>query len=540
MDFLITPFAILSATTAFIAAIVAVLAWRRRDAPGGTYLTLLMIATVIWTGGMAFEYGAIGIPAKVLWSKIEYIGVLSGPVFFFLFAMEYNQLDSWLTKRNIALLFIIPLISLFLACTNEKHGLIWSGFTPSPEGQNLLVYEHGFWFWIGVVGYSYLLMFLGIGLLIWSAFRMNRAYRAQSISIVIATIAPLMVNILYQAELIPLPGLEPTPFMLVFSGIIYVWNIYHYQLLDLAPIARHKIIETMKDGMLVLDKQNRIVDSNPAAQRLIDRDAIIQIGNNAEDVFASWPEFNISLINNSNEMVETILHEKQNSFLELRISPLRDKRGILTGKLLIIRDITERRRNEKEIQRANERLLTQLAEIEALQANLREQVIRDPLTGLFNRRYLDEYLESEILIAQEKQRTIGILMIDIDHFKLLNDIYGHKAGDLVLKALSKFLLASVRQSDVICRYGGEEFVVILPGAGLEDAQYRAENLCRDFKNTSVSFEENKLKTTISIGVAIYPQHGYTSDEIIHAADSAMYAAKQAGRNCVISYEATVE
>jgi diguanylate cyclase (GGDEF)-like protein len=180
----------------------------------------------------------------------------------------------------------------------------------------------------------------------------------------------------------------------------------------------------------------------------------------------------------------------------------------------------------------NEYLRLKLTEIETLQAHLRERAIRDSLTGLFNRRYLDETFERELARAKRDSYAISVLMIDIDHFKRLNDTFGHKAGDQVLKALGDFLLTGVREGDIVCRYGGEEFLIIMPGVHLKDAQVRAESICQGFSTLAVNYEEKELHSTISIGVAIFPQHGSTSDEIIRAADTAMYIAKQAGRNTV--------
>lgn len=194
--------------------------------------------------------------------------------------------------------------------------------------------------------------------------------------------------------------------------------------------------------------------------------------------------------------------------------------------------LLERRKAQQNLRRANKRLETKIAEIEQLQARLREQAIRDPLTGLYNRRYLDETIEREIARASRDDLPISILMLDIDHFKKVNDTYGHEAGDLVLKSLANLLLHESRRSDIACRYGGEEFCVIMVGAPLPIAWQRAESWRKRFANSSFTYKHHTLHTSVSIGIAVYPEHGHNHTEVLRAADQALYAAKQAGRNRV--------
>lgn len=179
-----------------------------------------------------------------------------------------------------------------------------------------------------------------------------------------------------------------------------------------------------------------------------------------------------------------------------------------------------------------EHLALALANLE-LRENLMLQAIRDPLTGLFNRRYLEEALEREVLRCARKKRALGMIMLDLDHFKTFNDTSGHEAGDAMLKALSYFLLDNVRAEDIVCRYGGEEFLLIMPEASLDLARQRAEQLRQEVKALTVQHEGHPLGTvTLSLGVAAFPQHGATVNDLLRAADSALYSAKQEGRDRV--------
>lgn len=166
---------------------------------------------------------------------------------------------------------------------------------------------------------------------------------------------------------------------------------------------------------------------------------------------------------------------------------------------------------------------------------LRAQSIRDPLTGLFNRRYMEESFERELHRANRDGSTIGAIMLDLDHFKQFNDIFGHDGGDVILQEFSELLLARTRKEDIVCRYGGEEFLIILPGASLEDTQSRAESLLGAVRNIAVSSRGRELgPISASIGVALYPKHGNTMGSLIGAADEALYQAKARGRDCVIA------
>jgi diguanylate cyclase (GGDEF)-like protein len=177
------------------------------------------------------------------------------------------------------------------------------------------------------------------------------------------------------------------------------------------------------------------------------------------------------------------------------------------------------------------RYLEQLGESEGL---LRELSVRDPLTGLYNRRYMEEILALEIIRAVRKEYPIGIIMVDIDHFKQFNDIHGHAAGDAVISQTGDFLRKCVRASDAACRYGGEEFVFILPEASQKITQRRAESMREEIRNLQIPFQDQILETvTLSIGVAVFPMNGATGEAILRAADAALYQAKDAGRNCVI-------
>ena len=173
-----------------------------------------------------------------------------------------------------------------------------------------------------------------------------------------------------------------------------------------------------------------------------------------------------------------------------------------------------------------------------LRETLRAQSIRDPLTGLFNRRYLEESLERELARARRRSSSVGVIMIDVDHFKVLNDTHGHRAGDHALIEIARILEAAVRTEDIPCRYGGEEFSIVMPDADLEVTARRAEDLRRRIGALHLQHDGLQLgPITISVGVAAYPAHGLAPADLLDSADHALYGAKEAGRDRVVVSDA---
>lgn len=191
--------------------------------------------------------------------------------------------------------------------------------------------------------------------------------------------------------------------------------------------------------------------------------------------------------------------------------------------------------SQEDLQAANDALRARLAEIEALQHDLEQQANRDPLTGLFNRRYLEATTERELARGRREQLPAALLLLDIDHFKSINDRYGHAVGDEVLRQFGALLQGGTRREDVPCRLGGEEFVLLLPGMPVHKALERAEQIRHQVEQMTVTGPQAAVRVTISIGVASFPAQGECLDDLIKCADLALYAVKRSGRNGVRAY-----
>ncbi len=235
---------------------------------------------------------------------------------------------------------------------------------------------------------------------------------------------------------------------------------------------------------------------------------------------------------------ESLMRKKDGSVLpvEMYLELVRDEHGAPQFVQIVARDISERKQAENELKSANEQLNTHIAEIEQLQVELREQAIRDPLTGLYNRRYLSEILKREVAHAEKGKTNLSIIIADIDHFKQINDLHGHQAGDCFLVEIARLTKSLVRASDLIFRYGGEEFIFVLPDSAVDAAQKRAEEIRQRIETFVLQYNGKELTSTISLGVACFPGHGSDAEELTIKADQAMYHAKQTGRNRVVVWD----
>ena len=218
---------------------------------------------------------------------------------------------------------------------------------------------------------------------------------------------------------------------------------------------------------------------------------------------------------------------------KISIAPITNKNNEITHYVSVSEDITARRESETKEKEHTQRLQEQLQEINLLQEKLKRQALRDSLTGLHNRHYMEEVLLKEFARAERGDYPISIILIDLDYLKDLNDVGGHATGDYALRSLATQLRACTRKGDTICRYGGDEFAIILPNTNAKDALARARELNQRMKALTLLFRgDNVLRITFTAGIATYPIHGKTSDEIFNFADVALYRAKLKGRNRV--------
>jgi len=524
-----TTSSIILLSTSGLSLAIGLVFFRRRTLPGNRALGGVMVAVCEWALVAGLEAGAVSLDTKILLSTLEYIGSGCVSVLFLLFAFAFSGRDAWMTRPRIATLWAFPVLSVTLAATNRWHHLVWTGFVEGPAGSNAILYQHGPAFF-GIIAVIYVFLVVAVAQLTVTAVRRSIVQKRQSIALLIAAVFPVAGGILYVVGITLVPGLNLAPISFVVTGSILAFGIAPLRLFALVPVARDRLVERMTDGVLVIDSNERLVDMNPAAQRLLGL-STGQIGRHARDALSEWPQVVERIARKEESHLEMQLTADPFCYVDIRTSPLRENEE-RTGCLVVVRDISVRRRAETALQEANRHLQEQVEQINALQREMREQAIRDALTGLFNRRYLDEMVPRLLARATRDGTRVSSIMLDIDHFKRVNDRRGHRAGDELLSRLGRLLSERTRTVDIACRHGGEEFVIILPDTSMDVARQRAEELRRAFRAAAADQASSDEPITLSAGIGVFPRHGGSQDELLHAADRALYAAKAAGRNCV--------
>ncbi|MFZ2097461.1 MAG: diguanylate cyclase [Anaerolineales bacterium] len=955
MTWQFTSEVLISFLIAAIALIIGLISTRWWKTPGIVYFSLMMVSVGGWALLAGLEAASIQITRQILWASLQYIGIAFIIAFWLLLILQYTHQDQRISRRWVILLLIVPLITIYVAITENQRHWLWETITPSSTVAGApLIYTHGGWLVI-FAGYCYLLLIIGALILIRRTLLPPKSSEVRALLLLSGIIPPLISNLLYVSELLTITNIKIMLMIgVIISNLIYFWGIYYFQLLEYSSLSRDMVIDKMSEGVIVLDRRDRIYNINSTALKMLGLRKRSVKRKNLNDIIAIWPgiaetfrvphdfetEVNINgdvskilsvsttnlkdkdgqatgrmvvwrditqyrqfeailrdsearfkalfqgapdaiiitdknsrivLVNNQTitlfgytidelmgNSIDLVIPERyreayykyQKAFvdeietrpgislplnglrknkreipIEIALSPVKIPSGVIftniirdltirkeaeeqlrlqsvalesaangilitdrngniqwvnpaftkmtgysaeevrgknprilksgmvpqetysilwktilsgsvwfgelvnrrkdgttiieeqtiapvkdsSGKIIhfiaIIQDITERKHSEEALSKRSDQIATlnrvmrslsstldletvldmilheiqqvipydsasiwlckdenleiiaahgfpdpdaligtsfelssknnpntqviqtrmpliendvfstystlnngfhakyknrgwmgvpmiigdrvigmlafdknvpnfyteeqshfalafaaqaaiaienarlysdaqkELSEkIEAegkllkLQKELEEQAIRDSLTGLYNRRFLDETLSRELSRAERDKYSVSVVMLDLDHFKMFNDTYGHDVGDMMLKQLGKLLSSQVRAGDIACRFGGEEFVVVMPKASLSVAKQRANDWRMKFESQILIHNGEVLNATLSAGVAVYPLHGTASDEIIRKADQAMYAAKAAGRNLVITAE----
>jgi PAS domain S-box-containing protein len=406
---------------------VALYAWRHR-AMVGMAPAFTLLGITIWTLGYGVATGVHDLGARLFWAKFQHLGIAITPVALIAFVLHYTNRTQWLTWRRLPLLAIVPFFGVVLAWTNELHGLIWAHVDLVIEDSvAFLRIQYGPYLWF-YAAYNYLLVLASVIVFLQTYLRSSHLQRRQSAVMLIGVLCVAAANLLYLTHLNPFPNLDLTPFGLV-------WGLFRYRLFDIVPVARDRVIESMGDGVMVLDTRNRIVDANPAVCQFIGRSAREIIGQPAEQVFSAQPNL-VERYRNVHEARDEIVlgGEGRQQHYDLRISPLTDRRGNLNGRLIVLRNISERVQGEDMLRRYTDELEAHNAELDAF-AHTVAHDLKNPLTNIIG--YADFMADDLENVAANRLRLLEDLA-GIDH-------NARKMQDIIEGLL---LLAVVRKQQV--------------------------------------------------------------------------------------------
>ncbi|HYE81125.1 MAG TPA: diguanylate cyclase [Clostridia bacterium] len=472
--------------------------------------SIMCLAIAVYITGYGFELQADNVEQIKFFLKMEYFGAPFMSAFWMIFSYKFHFKKK--ASLNITILImVLPLVTLFLSVTNEFHHLIYTDVSAFEiDGYLVAKLSRGPWYFVNIV-YAYSVQLFG-ATAFFSAWR-KTGYKTgtQPYWMFLGSIWPGLVNILYIAGLSPL-GLDLTPFGLSLSAIFFYIALFHYDFLELKEIVKDVAFLEINEGIIVIDDKNRLIDFNKAGKKIFDWLDLKHIGIE----FSTFKEGKAILAQKSDLFEMKLSNKTSHKYFEFRKTALNENNKTV-GYVYFIQDVSKQK--------------------EMIQV-LNDMADYDSLTQIYNRRRLMEEAEKELLKSGRNSHFISILMIDIDHFKMINDRYGHLAGDKVLKTLAKVCKARIRRTDIIGRFGGEEFLIILPEANRDIAFKVATSIKESIANMKIPFQAEIIRTTISIGIetAIIAEKNHSVDKLINNADMALYMAKNNGRNRVISYD----
>ena len=470
-----------------------------RNIRGARIFAVTMVAVTIWITFYLLELLSIQEEIRLIWLKFKYVGIISIPPSFLIFILIFSSRLKKVHTNTVLLLSIIPSISIALAFTNECHKLFFHEITYLNE----IIINPGPWYWIHIV-YSYLLMIFSIFILFKYTNKRIEHNKKQVIMIFIGSIIPLLTNFANQMILL-LPEfrdiiVNPTMPSFIISGFVIFYGMFRYNFFNINPVARDIIFEKIDDGVLVLDKNGKIVDCNIAATKILDRDMESLIDSYAEDHFHIWPDL-IDRLNKKENLKDEVklLINNEIEYFDINFYPIYSNDREYLGKVMVGRNITERK---------------------MVEIKYKYLSIHDKLTGLYNRTYFDEEVHR---LENSRNFPVTIFVIDLDDLKLVNDNYGHPAGDKLLQNMANFLRYIFRYEDMVARVGGDEFIILLPNTDEKIAEIIKNRMIASLENFNSKINDNRI--SFSLGIKTQYDKGDLS-KTIKEADELMYLDKQ--------------
>ena len=513
--------------SAGLSAAVAILAWRQRQTVGARELAFLMLAIAWWLVASAFEAIVTDLSTKVAWAVIAYPGIESAPLLYLLFVSAWTRLDGWLTPARIALLAVMPVVTVGMAATNESHHLLWPGVTLIDAwGGVTAVYEHGPWFWVQAA-YAECLLAVGLVVLVVAIFRYPAVYTPRLRLAVGATLVPVVGSVLYTLGLGTSVHADLSSIAFAVPGIIGAWAILRYRLLDLVPLAWPTLLDALADAVLVLDTEGRLAVLSLSATRLLGVPAD-RVGQDARRVLRHVPGL-VDVLEGAGDRdlevpmgpgepphraaasagIEPVAPSDASRWLSIRIAPIADMRGRAAGSLVVLRDVSEHHR---------------------IIDTIRALSNTDELTGLLNRRGFMTLGEQQIRTSIRTGNRLWLLFADLDGLKDINDRLGHEAGDRALCEVAGLLrTGSFREADLVARLGGDEFAILAPEISPMGGELFVRRVADGVERANGQ-PGREFTLSLSLGLAVLdPTQPQSLDELISQADRLMYGAKHARR-----------
>ena len=522
-----------------ITAAVALVAWRRRrDNPAARALALVLVGVSVWC--LAVGLVLAPVPPAVRAAGFPAIFLAVGATVVGFLALSRVLADpGWRPRRwLVALVAVEPVLLAVCSSLPATTDLVF-GRTDltAPAGAVQMI---GGPLFAAHSAYSYAFIALGLLRLARTALRGPQVVRRQAAVLLASALPPTAGNLVLTVGMQGSGVVDLTPLFFIVTGLVAGWAILRLGLLAVVPVARDQVVETMTDGVLVTDAVGRVIDLNPAARALLTAlrpgagatllgrplreltgpdllDAVLPDGPAADGTYSTG---------------RAVVEAAPGRWLDVQSVPVASA-GRRIGRVTVVRDVTEAQLREADLRRLAQQLAEQVATIDRLRATLAEEAVRDPLTGLHNRRHLDRALLHDLARSVDEGLPVAVVLVDVDRFKSVNDRFGHGTGDAVLCAVAAELRAGTRTGDTVARAGGEEFVLVLPGADEAEALARAETVRARVGALLHPVPDGVLAVTLSAGVAVARHGGRGAADLLARADRALYRAKSGGRDRVV-------
>lgn len=494
---------------------------------------------------------------KIQWFllNIAFVGLCFMGFGWLTFALALTRKINSLKRKTIYLAAVPAFICSVLVTTNPWHFL----FT-KPVNGGWTVHTYGPFFWVFVLS-SMIYLMVAIILMVRTMSIVHDGNMKKQISLCLVGVLLLimfsLLDVLFNNVLYPRFGIVPglTSLGIFISVICFAIAIQKYDLLRIINIAQIDVINSMSTGMIVVDKDEVVRDLNNSAAKILPFQAgeIFDFKrfydfSKAEGLTGKFlAEYAVCKLKNL--QAELTLRGEQTWHVAINVAPVLDRKKIFLGRVITINDISElqglvEKINEKNIMlsRQNQELLRIQEELSGANEKLEEMTITDVLTGCYNKRYLQQRLVNEMAVAHHYNNNLSIMLLDLDNFKLINDTYGHLSGDELLRGIVEVVQKNLRQTDILARFGGEEFVIYVPFTSKATAMVLAERIRLAVQDHTYGTIAGNLTATISIGLVNVETEIFRHSEkigkefleqILLQADEALYQAKAKGRNCVV-------
>jgi len=327
--------------------------WTENRVQAARTFAILMITVAMWAFGCALALFSSNSAHTYFWEQAKYIGILLVPPTWFIFSLQWTGEDKWITTKRVSLIYITPLICLFLVFTDSFHHLIWSKIEYVPVGNYLdtsVVNGVGWWF---LFVYSYLLLLGGTFLLLRALFTLKNIYRKHVLILLIGCFAPWIANLIYSFNLVPNLNFDFAPTAFIITGLVFTWGFSQFRLLDVVPVKKDTVFESMIDPMFVLDSHDRVVDITPAAQKILDLKIADIIGKKSEEAFSDQYDFINHLSKRNQSGSEVCLNKNGKEYCyDMQITNLHDSHKHFNGRIIVLRDITKRKKAEDTLRKS--------------------------------------------------------------------------------------------------------------------------------------------------------------------------------------------